>query len=62
MLFETQDETEWREHVHLLRASEEQLDWSAVRVDMLCGRLMQPTTYRLSLFIPDPVADPGQDR
>ncbi|MGW5434493.1 hypothetical protein ACWET9_46520 [Streptomyces sp. NPDC004059] len=61
VLFETQDESEWRAHIHRLRASDEQIDWTAVRLDTLCGRLAQPTTYRLSLFVPSPVHDPGQD-
>ncbi|MFJ3762355.1 hypothetical protein [Streptomyces sp. NPDC090080] len=50
MLFETQDELEWREYIRRLRASDTQIDWSAARMDTFCGRLMQPTTYRLSLF------------
>ncbi|MFC9930291.1 hypothetical protein [Streptomyces sp. NPDC127190] len=53
VLFQTQDETEWRSYVRRLRASDEQLDWSAVRMDTFCGRLVQPTTYRLSVFVPD---------
>ncbi|PSJ26184.1 hypothetical protein B7P34_24190 [Streptosporangium nondiastaticum] len=52
VLFETQDESEWRAHIRRLRASDPQIDWTAVRIDTLCGRLVQPTTYRLSLFVP----------
>lgn len=44
-----------------LRASDTQIDWTAVRMDTFCGRLMQSTTYRLSLFVPNVVPDPGQD-
>lgn len=51
MLFETQDELEWREYIRRLRASDTQIDWSAARMDTFCGRLTQPTTYRLSLFV-----------
>lgn len=58
VLFETQDESEWRAHIHRLRATDRQIDWTAVRMDTLCGRLIQPTTYRLSLFVPNPVSDP----
>ncbi|MFD4601921.1 hypothetical protein ACFWPQ_28295 [Streptomyces sp. NPDC058464] len=59
--FETQDEPEWREHIRRLRASDTQIDWSAARMDTLCGRLMQPTTYRLSLFVRNKVPVPGKD-
>lgn len=52
VLFETQDESEWRAQVRRLRAENGQIDWTAVRMDTLCGRLTQPTTYRLSLFVP----------
>lgn len=57
VLFETQDASEWRAHIRRLRASDEQIDWTAVRMDTLCGRLVHPTTYRLSLFVADPVHD-----
>ncbi|MFF3411192.1 hypothetical protein ACFYW8_34345 [Streptomyces sp. NPDC002742] len=60
MLFETQDEPQWRAHLRRLRASDTQIDWTAVRVDMLCGRLVQQTTYRLSLFVPNSAPDSGQ--
>lgn len=60
VLFETQDEPEWREHIRHLRASDTQIDWSAARMDTFCGRLLQPTTYRLSLFVRDRVSDPGK--
>ncbi|WP_037676385.1 hypothetical protein [Streptomyces griseus] len=54
VLFETQDESEWRAHIRRLRASDQRIDWTAVRLDTLCGRLTQPTTYRLSRFVPGP--------
>lgn len=60
VLFETQDEWEWHTHVRRLRASDEQIDWTAVRVDRLCGRLTQPTTFRLSLFVPKTMPGPDQ--
>ncbi|NYI04764.1 hypothetical protein FHU37_001707 [Allostreptomyces psammosilenae] len=61
VLFETQDEPEWRAYIHRLKASDTQIDWSAVRLDTFCGRLAQPTTYRLSHFVPIPSPVPGQD-
>jgi len=60
VLFETQDESEWQSHLRHLRASDTQIDWTAARVDMLCGRLVHPTTYRLSLFVPNSAPDSGQ--
>ena len=60
-LFETQDESEWHAHMRRLRASGTRIDWTATRVDTLCGRLTQPTTFRLSLFVPKAVPDPDQD-
>ncbi|WP_236710614.1 hypothetical protein [Streptomyces sp. 150FB] len=60
MLFETQEESEYRAHLRGLRAAGGQIDWAMTRIDMLCGRLSQPTTYRLSLFVPDPEDGPGR--
>ncbi|WP_326704448.1 hypothetical protein [Streptomyces cyaneofuscatus] len=59
VLSETRDASEHRAYVRRLRAEGSGIDWSAVRVDTLCGRLKQPTTYRLSLFVPNPV--PGRE-
>ncbi|MFC4958460.1 hypothetical protein ACFPFX_19435 [Streptomyces mauvecolor] len=53
-LFSTRDEAELRAHVQRLRAEGELTDPSMMRVDMFCGRLQSPTSYRLSLFVPDP--------
>ncbi|MFJ9680343.1 hypothetical protein ACIRP2_20120 [Streptomyces sp. NPDC101194] len=61
VLFETQDEAAWRAHIHRLRASDAQIDWTAARMDTFCGRLIQPTTYRLSLFVPNPAPEPGRN-
>ena len=60
VLFSTQDESQWHAHILRLRASDAQIDWTAVRADMFCGRLVQPTTYRLSLFVPNAAPDSGQ--
>ncbi|REE58181.1 hypothetical protein BX257_0594 [Streptomyces sp. 3212.3] len=40
-----------------VRESDQRIDWTAVRMEKLCGRLTQPTTYRLGLFVADPTAD-----
>ncbi|WP_280665574.1 MULTISPECIES: hypothetical protein [unclassified Kitasatospora] len=40
---------------------DQQIDWTAARVDRFCGRLIQPTTYRLSIFVPTPAPDQDQD-
>ncbi|MFD9794628.1 hypothetical protein ACFWXK_27195 [Streptomyces sp. NPDC059070] len=53
VLFETQDEAAWLAYVARLRATRPDLDWSATRVDVLCGRLVNPTTHRLSHFVPN---------
>ncbi|MFD7559647.1 MULTISPECIES: hypothetical protein [unclassified Streptomyces] len=52
VLFSTQDESEWRAELRRLHAlpRNEQIDWSMARIDVMCGRLIHPTTYRLSLF------------
>jgi hypothetical protein len=60
VLFETQDESQWHAHLRRLRESDAQIDWTAVRVDMLCGRPVRPTTFRLSLFVPNFAPDSGQ--
>ncbi|MEU7280725.1 hypothetical protein AB0A69_18335 [Streptomyces sp. NPDC045431] len=53
VVFETQDESEWRAYLRRPRTSAEQPDGAMTRIDTLCGRLTQPTTYRLSRFVPD---------
>lgn len=60
VLFETHDASEWRAHMRRLRSSGTRIDWTAVRMDTLCGRLVHPTVYRLSLFVPDADRDPRQ--
>ncbi|MEU4039860.1 hypothetical protein [Streptomyces collinus] len=62
MVFETQDEAEWHAYMRRLRGGEIRelpIDESMLRVDMLCGRLVQPTTYRLSLFVATSAGGPG---
>jgi hypothetical protein len=53
VIFETQDYSEWRAHLHRLRAEHEMTDASRLRADMLCVRLARPTTYRLSVLVPN---------
>ncbi|AQU67020.1 hypothetical protein ABZ353_08325 [Streptomyces niveus] len=60
VVFETQDQSEWRTRLRELRAADDPIDWESARIDTLCGRLTYPTTYRLSVFVPDTgPADPG---
>ncbi len=55
MIFETRDEAEFRAHLHRLR--EARIDGSMLQIDTLCGRLVQPTAYRLSQFLTDPACE-----
>ncbi|MGN9795694.1 hypothetical protein ACTMTU_31960 [Streptomyces sp. OZ13] len=56
VVFETQDASEFRAHLRRLRSADVGIDWATARIDTLCGRVVHPTTYRLSLFVPDPEA------
>lgn len=51
--FETQEESAWHAYLRGLRAGPARADWAMTRADILCGRLVQPTTYRLSVFVLD---------
>lgn len=64
VVVETQDVSEWRSRIRRLRAERNEIDWSMARMDTLCGRLVHPTTYRLSVFVPGsaPVTHRGQPR
>ncbi|MEU8836441.1 hypothetical protein [Streptomyces sp900116325] len=42
---------------HLRRLREARIDGSMIRIDMLCGRLAPPTTYRLSRFVAGPACE-----
>lgn len=57
VIFETQDEAELR--VRLRRLREARIDESMIRIDTLCGRLVQATTYRLSRFVADLARESG---
>ncbi|MFF8618883.1 hypothetical protein [Streptomyces sp. NPDC015350] len=53
--------TQCHAHLRRLRAGEGRIDWSTTRVDTFCGRLVRPTTYRLSPFVSDPAHDPDHE-
>ena len=53
VVFSTQDEGEWAAFRRGFMAEHPGIDPESVRIDMLCGRLVQPTTYRLSVFVPE---------
>ncbi|MCX4550880.1 hypothetical protein OG204_12820 [Streptomyces sp. NBC_01387] len=57
VVFETQDAAEWQSAVPRIRAERGLTDASMLRVETLCGRTEQPTTYRLSVFVPYPTAE-----
>ncbi|MGW9135145.1 hypothetical protein [Streptomyces sp. NPDC055681] len=59
VFFETRDKAELRAHLRRLR--EARIDGSMIRIDMLCGRLALPTTYRLSRFVADPACESDQE-
>ncbi|CAM5229621.1 hypothetical protein GCM10010329_79910 [Streptomyces spiroverticillatus] len=60
MVVETPDQAELRERLRRLR--EAGVDGSLIRIDTLCGRLVLPTTYRVSRFVTGPVRESGQER
>lgn len=51
-VFSTQDEAEFRAFKSRFLAERPSIDPSMVRIDMFCGRLVQPTSYCLSVFVP----------
>ncbi|MFD0074445.1 hypothetical protein ACFVIY_18620 [Streptomyces sp. NPDC127166] len=52
VLYSTQDEPTLRAEMRRLFAGRPDLGEDEIRVDVLCGRLVHPTTYRLSVFVP----------
>ncbi|WP_433189097.1 hypothetical protein [Actinoallomurus sp. CA-150999] len=52
VVFQTCDEAEWEDFRRRFASEFEVTDPSMVRIDMFCGRLVQPTTYRMSVFVP----------
>ncbi|KMO99628.1 hypothetical protein [Streptomyces roseus] len=51
-LFSTQEQTELKEYVRRL-AAERGISPECVRIDQFCGRLTHPTSYRVSVFVPE---------
>ncbi|MGQ4387865.1 hypothetical protein [Streptomyces sp. SAS_270] len=51
-IFSTQDEAEFRAFKSRFLAEHQSIDPSMVRIDVFCGRLVQPTSYCLSVFVP----------
>ncbi|MFD7084824.1 hypothetical protein ACFYXV_25675 [Streptomyces sp. NPDC002181] len=54
-LFSTQVHAELKEYVRRLH-TERDLDPECVRIDQFCGRLTHPTSYRVSVFVPEGAA------
>ncbi|WP_377266989.1 hypothetical protein [Peterkaempfera sp. SMS 1(5)a] len=54
VVFSTEDESALRAHVRRLRAENRIAEDALLRADILCGRLVQPTTYQLSVWVADP--------
>ncbi|MFC9327102.1 hypothetical protein [Kitasatospora sp. NPDC057015] len=65
VVFETRDESDWSNQlptrIRRLRAERGVTDERLIRVDVLCGRTVQPTTYRLSLFVPADAVPPSAE-
>ncbi|MEV0412585.1 hypothetical protein AB0I68_17700 [Streptomyces sp. NPDC050448] len=52
-LFSTQEHAEMKEYVRRLHAESKVTDPAHLRIDMFCGRLVHPTSYRVSIFVPE---------
>ncbi|MFE2287791.1 hypothetical protein ACFXDJ_26955 [Streptomyces sp. NPDC059443] len=52
-LFSTGDQAELKDHLRRLSADGTVTGPSQLRIDQLCGRLVHPTTYRVSIFVPE---------
>ncbi|CAM5477742.1 hypothetical protein SAVIM338S_03230 [Streptomyces avidinii] len=48
--FETDDQAQLRAYLARLSAEGTATDPNRIRIDTFCGRLVHPTTYRVSLF------------
>ncbi|MFE6845963.1 hypothetical protein [Streptomyces sp. NPDC057686] len=51
-LFSTQVHAEMKEYIRRLYA-EREIAPECVRIDQFCGRNTHPTSYRVSIFVPD---------
>ncbi|MFJ5548317.1 hypothetical protein [Streptomyces sp. NPDC093225] len=54
-VWEGDSDAELRAVVRRLYAEDPDLAPDDLRIDMFCGRLVNPTGYAVSLFVPDPV-------
>jgi hypothetical protein len=52
VICETEDSDQLRARLRSLQEERPGTDPSRVRIDTLCGRLKHPTTYRLSVLVP----------
>lgn len=52
VICETEDSDQLRARLRSLQDERPDTDPSRVRIDTLCGRLKHPTTYRLSVLVP----------
>lgn len=52
-LFSTTEQSELREYFRRLLSEGTVTDPSQIRIDTNCGRLSHPSTYQLSLFVPE---------
>ncbi|MFJ6780826.1 hypothetical protein [Streptomyces yangpuensis] len=52
-LFEAQEDAEVRDFLRRLRTEGTVIDPAHIRIDRFCGRLVHPTTYRVSVYVPD---------
>ncbi|MBT2470253.1 hypothetical protein J7E97_20840 [Streptomyces sp. ISL-66] len=52
-LFSTGDQAELRAYIRRLSAEGTVSDPNLLRIDTSCGRLVHPTTYQVSLFVPE---------
>ncbi|WP_328707704.1 hypothetical protein [Streptomyces mesophilus] len=60
MVIETGDKAELR--AHLRRLQEARVDESMIRIDTLCRRPVQQSTYQLSRFVPNPSHESGNEQ
>ncbi|MEV6729668.1 MULTISPECIES: hypothetical protein [unclassified Streptomyces] len=51
-LFSTQVQAEMKEYVRRLIAEGKVTNPELLRIDQFCGRLVHPTSYRVSVFVP----------
>ncbi|MFF3861798.1 hypothetical protein [Streptomyces sp. NPDC002209] len=51
-LFSTQVHAEMKEYIRHLY-TEREIAPECVRIDQFCGRLTHPTTYQVSIFVPE---------